>query len=102
MDRLCELEERVPQGDHRESLFHVLERGDGKGKLVDFVGLHHFDCPDYRNSQASGWHTVQTEDLYLKVRSDPDVLADLRAYLDLLDKKIERLEAKRDSEAIPS
>src|SRR5437899_3758142 len=43
------------------------------------------------------WHTMQTEDFYLKVRSDPEVLADLRAHLELLDRKIERLKAKRES-----
>ena len=49
------------------------------------------------SESPADWHTVQTEDFYLKVRSDPDVLADLRAHIDLLENKIARLRAKRGS-----
>ncbi len=41
------------------------------------------------------WQTVQTDDFYVKVRPDPDVLADLRDHLDLLEKKIERQRSKK-------
>ena len=40
------------------------------------------------------WQTVQTDDFYLKVRSDPEVLADLRAHIDLLEKKVVRLRGR--------
>lgn len=41
------------------------------------------------------WHTIQTDDFYVKVRSDPDALADLRDHLDLLEKKIGRLRSRK-------
>ncbi len=40
------------------------------------------------------WHTVQTDDFYLKVRSDPDVFSDLREHIKLLENKMLRLRAK--------
>ncbi len=57
--------------------------------------------PKITSAEAPGWHIVQTEDFYVKVRSDADALADLRDQLDLLEKKVARLRAKRDSEVIP-
>ncbi len=59
-------------------------------------------APDATASEGpADWHVIQTEDFYLKVRSDTDVLADLREHLNLLDKKVARLKAKRNSEVIP-
>jgi len=45
---------------------------------------------------SADWHVIQTEDFYVKVRSDVDVMADLRAYLDLLERKVARLQARRE------
>jgi hypothetical protein len=45
-------------------------------------------------SEVGAWHIVQTEDFFLKVRSDPDIIEDLRDQLALLSKKIERIRAK--------
>ena len=47
-----------------------------------------------RISEQSGWHVVQTEDYYLKVRSDPEVVAELTDQIDLLKKKIARIRSK--------
>lgn len=45
-------------------------------------------------SDAGSWHIVQTEDFFLKVRSDPEVIAEVSEQLTLLSKKVERLRAK--------
>lgn len=54
-----------------------------------------------RDEGPADWHTIQTEDFYLKMRSDPDVLGDLRAHLDLLEKKIARLRSRKPAVATP-
>jgi hypothetical protein len=46
-------------------------------------------------TEGGTWHIVQTEDFFLKVRSDPDIIEDLRDQLSLLSKKIQRLRAKQ-------
>ncbi len=48
-------------------------------------------------SGAVGWHTIQTEDFMVRVRSDPAVIEDLFAYLQTLRKKVERLHNARES-----
>lgn len=47
--------------------------------------------------QPSGWHVVQTEDFFLKVRSDPVVVDEVRDQLALLRKKIDRLRSASTS-----
>jgi len=47
-----------------------------------------------RASDSGMWHIIQTEDYFLKVRSDPDIIEDLRDQLMLLTKKIDRIRAK--------
>lgn len=42
-------------------------------------------------AEVPGWHVIQTEDFYVKVRSDLGVLQDLIDYLGPLRKKIERI-----------
>ncbi len=44
------------------------------------------------------WHTLQTEDFVLRVRSDPDVLEELEQHLMLLKKKVNRLHKERSLE----
>ncbi len=44
--------------------------------------------------EAGDWHVIQTEDFYVKLKSDPDVLEDVQAHLNLLKRKISRLQAK--------
>ena len=41
------------------------------------------------------WHVIQTEDFYVKVRSDPDAFEDLGDHLELLKKKMWRLHQKK-------
>ena len=45
-------------------------------------------------SEAGAWHIVQTEDFFLKVRSDPEIVEDVREQLSFLSKKIQRIRAK--------
>jgi hypothetical protein len=45
-------------------------------------------------AEAGAWHIVQTEDFFLKVRSDSEVIAEVGEQLVLLAKKIERLRTK--------
>ncbi len=45
-------------------------------------------------AEAPGWHIVQTEDFYVKVRSDLAVVKDLELHLAALRKKIQRLRQK--------
>ena len=45
-------------------------------------------------AEAGAWHIVQTEDFFLKVRSDPEVINEVGEQLSLLAKKVERLRAK--------
>lgn len=52
------------------------------------------DLPTAFGSGGSDWHIVQTEDYFLKVRSDPDVIDDVRDQLQLLRKKVERKRTK--------
>lgn len=49
-------------------------------------------------AEPAGWHVLQTEDFYLRVRSDSDVVDDLVAHLETLKKKIERLKAQAKTE----
>lgn len=44
---------------------------------------------------SDGWQVIQTEDYSVKVRSDLDVIADLRDAIDLLEKKARRVKEKR-------
>lgn len=46
---------------------------------------------DKAPSGPSGWHIVQTEDFYVKVRSDLYVVEDLIAHLETVKRKIKRL-----------
>jgi hypothetical protein len=41
--------------------------------------------------EAPGWHIVQTEDFYVKVKSDLDTVNDLIDHLETVKKKIQRL-----------
>jgi hypothetical protein len=52
-------------------------------------------------NEAGGWHIIQTEDFFLKVRSDPDVVEDLREQLSLLSKKIQRIRLKSRAASKP-
>jgi hypothetical protein len=58
--------------------------------------------PD-RSTEQPGWHVVQTEDYYLKVRSDPAVIDELTDQIELMKRKIARLRAKTggDSDSLP-
>jgi len=49
--------------------------------------------------EVAGWHTVQTEDFYLRIRSEADALSDLRAHLEILERKVTRLKQR---EAVPT
>ena len=49
--------------------------------------------PERVGAEAPGWHIIQTEDFYVKVKSDLAVVQDLIDYLGPLKKKIERLQA---------
>lgn len=51
--------------------------------------------------EGLGWHIVQTEDYYLKVKSDPAVVDELTDQLDLIRKKITRLRSKSTVDASP-
>ncbi len=44
------------------------------------------------------WHTLQTEDFVLRVRSDPEVIEELEEHLGLLKKKVYRLQEERSRE----
>lgn len=44
-----------------------------------------------RAVDGSGWHVLQTEDFYIKVRSDLSVVEDLEDHLETIKKKIRRL-----------
>jgi hypothetical protein len=44
--------------------------------------------------EVPGWHILQTEDFYVKVRSDPDAFQDLKDYLEPLERKLWRLHQK--------
>ncbi|MCX6650939.1 MAG: hypothetical protein NT131_04700 [Methanomassiliicoccales archaeon] len=52
-----------------------------------------------QSQENLGWHIIQTEDFYVKVKSDIDIVDDLILYLQTLQKKISRLKgaAKKDS-----
>jgi hypothetical protein len=44
-----------------------------------------------RTGESVGWHILQTEDFYVKVKSDIGVVEDLEAFLGTLKRKIARL-----------
>ena len=48
---------------------------------------------------AEEWQVIQTEDFYVKVRSDLDVIADLRDAIDLLEKKAKRNKEKQSQQS---
>jgi hypothetical protein len=48
--------------------------------------------------EPSSWHIVQTEDFYVKVKSDLDIVDDLIAHLETLKKKIQRLKGTQKGE----
>lgn len=50
--------------------------------------------PGNISRESGAWHIVQTEDYFLKVRSDSEVVEELRDQLSLLTKKIERLRSR--------
>ena len=49
-------------------------------------------------SETAGWHVLQTEDFYLKVKSDVYAVEDLVAHLETLKKKIERQKGQSGQE----
>lgn len=53
-------------------------------------------------SEAGSWHIVQTEDYFLKVRSDLAVITEVGDQLALLAKKVERLRARAASPEAPA
>jgi hypothetical protein len=50
--------------------------------------------PDKASAEASGWHVLQTEDFYVKIRSNLEAVQDLVDHLETIKKKITRLSAK--------
>ncbi len=55
-------------------------------------------APGATTSAEGDWHVVQTEDFYVKVRSDPDAFEDLSDHLKLLKKKMWKLHQKRPTQ----
>jgi len=51
---------------------------------------------------SSGWHVLQTEDFYIKVRSDLSVVEDLEDHLETIKKKIRRLRGESTSKVSPN
>ena len=50
-----------------------------------------------RDETAGSWHSVQTEDFILKIRSDMEAFEDLQAHLQTVKRKIERTQVRRVS-----
>lgn len=57
-------------------------------------GDRYAGASDSLHGEGATWHIIQTEDYFLKVRSDLDVIEDVREQLALLTRKIERLRTR--------
>jgi len=55
--------------------------------------------PVDRAVEQTGWHVVQTEDYYLKIRSDPAVIEELSDQIELLRKKIARIRSRNGADS---
>ena len=53
-------------------------------------------APEKAVTEAPGWHILQTEDFYVKIRSDLAAVEDLVEHLATLKKKILRLQSRRE------
>jgi hypothetical protein len=62
-------------------------------KLLTFPESTPIPKEDSRN--ISEWHVIQTEDFYLKTKSDQNVIDDIKEYLKLLERKIQRTQDKK-------
>ncbi len=50
-----------------------------------------------KEETAGLWHSIQTEDFTLKIRSDMEAFEDLQAHLQTLKRKIERIQVRRST-----
>lgn len=54
---------------------------------------------DRPTPESGGWHVLQTEDFYLKIRSDLDAVQDLTDHIETLKRKIKRLNERENVSA---
>jgi len=74
----------------------VLHQSGSSEKAEDIV----WDSPSDHSSSGRSetgttWHTIQTEDFNLRIRSDIDAFDDLQEHIQTLKRKVERLRNKQ-------